>query len=97
MATQFLIYLSLILWEEMSPESQPSNQRLQAASPARLELWVEDTARPGNVPPPPHTVSVRSPWSQDGCETRVLFRRTCCPFEDATALPAWPGTVTVLL
>ena len=61
MATQFMIYLSLILWEEMSPESQPSNQRLQAASPTRLELWVEDTACPGNVPPLPHTVSMRAP------------------------------------
>lgn len=97
MATQFMSYLSLILWEEMSPESQPSNQRLQAASPARLELWVEDAARPGNVPPPPHTVSMRAPRSQDGCEIRVLCRWTCCPCEDATALPAWPGTITVLL
>ena len=74
MATQFLTYLSLILREEMSPESQPSNQRLQAASPARLELWVEDAACPGNVLPPPHTVSMRAPWSQDGCEIRILCR-----------------------
>lgn len=97
MATQFLTYLSLILREEMSPESQPSNQRLQAASLTRLELWVEDAARPGNVLPPPHTVSMRAPQSQDGCEIRILCRWTCRPCEDATALPAWPGRITVLL